>query len=244
MKVLLLTVAVLLSTQVHAATQRAKLPKNPNRAPSQSTQVAAPVATTESSSVQTKKQVRWDLKNGVSTSLMLTTADSTKYRSVSQGSTLEGAMATSKAPAVGIRYNYRGEGKTGFNLGFLWEFKREITTATINGKIENASGTQNVATTVPLTKSYSLLTPEANVTWAASDQVYWFGGLNFPVPQQTENFSGTLYGLTGMQLGGGMLVASKANVELMYRTLNLNVSDGSYDYMRLWGFCVRGQFVF
>jgi hypothetical protein len=142
-----------------------------------------------------------------------------------------GEYQTKGAMGIGVEYSKirlisTGPLGFGFDLGALYEFPREID----RSLIETRSGGSNYTYYSEENPKLSLFLPYANAN-ISYKRSYFFGGVNYSIPQ-TANADDEIYasGL-GYHVGFGSAVSKWLSMEVAYRIVNLKVSPrNTYEY--------------
>jgi hypothetical protein len=156
----------------------------------------------------------------------------------------------SGAIGFGVRYEMQFPEDFGLMAAFNYEMPRQFTHRDYGGSYSIYSTDNTQAPSLSL----AYLELNVNYVW---NSIIGFGGINYPF----ASFSGkvgptgftsnlSLTGGLGFQVGAGYKFNEILSAELGYRILNFMISEDTsasilnYDYSRLWGFFVRGVFLF
>ena len=144
---------------------------------------------------------------------------------------------TSGAPNAGLGFASIPKEGLGFQVGAVYDFNRVITGFTLAGVSASSTGSPGM----------TIILPEANIAFGLQ-MLYLFAGANYSIPSSTGTWGTgvSLSGTVGYQGGIGIWLGQHFDLELMYRSLAINiVANSSTTYnSTLAGFGANLAFTF
>ena len=119
--------------------------------------------------------------------------------------------------------------------GLVYETPRDLTAI-------NNAGNQTTFNNVS-NPSFSMLLGYANVGFDMTDQAMFFGGLNFPVPFESDFQGISLSGSLGWQTGVAMTFTRSFGMDVSYRWVNLTGNNG-LNRIDVDGLQLQGRYIF
>lgn len=133
------------------------------------------------------------------------------------------------APSLSARYGLEVAKNLSVLMGGTFEFSRKIKSVSVAGSTSDTGDSK---------PAYSALLIEPNLAYSLTQQIFAFGGANYPVIFKSGDWGNTsIRGDLGAQVGVGYVPVDRVSVELLYRTMNMTLQNGDQksDYARSWG---------
>ena len=118
--------------------------------------------------------------------------------------------------------------------GVVFETPREITAVTDQGTKVQITGAK---------PSFSMLLAYANADFEFAKQASFFGGLNFPIPFESDFGDISLSGQPGYQIGISLDVAENFAADVSHRWINLR-GNNQLNRIDIDGLMFQGRYIF